>query len=409
MKNTIESKSFQLSLVKDAQSQIRDLLKAQMKNSVQDLIVNLFKNEVKELCGERFERKGDELFYRAGSDPGSTLVAGQRVSVKKPRVKNQDGDEVILKSYSALQDFDLLCENVMKHMVSGVSSRNYEGLLTEIAQSTGLKKSSVSKAFVQGSEDQLNLINSRSLKDHLFFAVMIDAIEFAGRHVLVALGFSDKGKKMILGLKEGSSENHEVCNDLMQSLIDRGFTTSDKILFILDGSKALSKSVTMTFGKNAIIQRCIRHKERNILKYLPKNNQAEFRRRWKLIHGSSNYIIAKQEFEKLFIWVQKINEEAANSMAECELDTLTVIKIGANGELRKVLHSTNAIESAFSNLRSKTNRVKNWKSGTNQVSRWSAVGLLAAEQRFLTIKGFKQIPILIQNLKNDLQIQVEVA
>ena len=111
MKNTMESKSFQLELVANAQSQVRDLLKAQMKNSVQDLIVNLFKNEVKELCGERFERKGNKLFYRAGSDPGSALIAGQRVSVKKPRVKNQDGDEVILQSYSAFQDFDLRFEN----------------------------------------------------------------------------------------------------------------------------------------------------------------------------------------------------------------------------------------------------------------------------------------------------------
>ena len=410
MQNTTNGQPFQpsFSLVQDTFSQIREMVGSQMRGAALDLLHGLFREEVERLCGMPFSRKGEAGFHRGGSDPGSVILQGQRVAVKKQRVK-KNGEEVVLESYAALQDFDLLCDRVMKHMISGVSTRNYEPLLEEIAGSTGLKKSSVSKAFVAGSREALEEINGRALGAYSWLAVMIDSLSFAGRAVTVALGITTKGEKLVLGLREGNSESHEVVKDLLSSLIERGMNRDERFLFVLDGAKALRKGVRQVFP-DFPIQRCVRHKERNVLEYLPKQYHMEFRRRWKLIHGSASYALAKAELEKLVAWLTGINHEALASLEEAEEETLTAIRLGAPRELRKSLQSTNPIESIFDGVRCKSARVKNWKSGVNQIARWAAVALLAGEKKLRCIRGIKEIPIVLANMReNSLQSESGVA
>lgn len=411
MKKTTEFVSFQPSfaVVRDRVSEIRDLVGVQMQGAAILLLQNLFKEEVDRLCGPSFSRKIDGRCHRGGSDPGSVKLQGQQIQVKKPRVKF-DGEEIQLESYQAFQDFDLLCDRVMKHMITGVSTRNYEPLLDQITKSTGLKKSSVSKAFVQGSEAALDEINSRDLSPFRFFSTMIDGVEFGGRMVIVAMGITDKGKKLLLGLRAGNTENSEVVTDLLQNLMGRGLRTDERILFVLDGSKALKKAVRAVFGDDCPIQRCIRHKERNICQYLPKQYHQEFRRRWKLVHGSTNFDTAENEMSALEHWLGQINHEALQSLEEAERETLTAIKLRASRELRKSLLSTNPIESVIDGIKTKTNRVKNWKSGPDQIQRWVAASLLEIEKKLRAVRGTDSINIVMMNMKKkDLQNQTEVA
>jgi transposase-like protein len=168
---------------------------------------------------------------------------------------------------------------------------------------------------------------------------------------------------------------------------------------VIDGAKALKSGIRKCFGHHHLIQRCIIHKERNIKKYLPEQYHAEFKRRWRLIHGLVEYEEAIIEYKKLFNWLSSINHEAAKSLDEAELETLTVVKIKAPALLRKTLCSTNPIESVFSSARRMMKRVKNWK-GVDQVSRWSASTLRESEKKFRTIRGFKEIELVKINMKN---------
>ena len=304
----------------------------------------------------------------------------------------------------------MLQERVVKHMMSGVSTRDYDGLLEEISGGMGLKKSSVSKAFVQGSREALDAINGRDLSSHSWISIMIDGIEFAGSCVIVVLGITTTGKKLILGLKRGETENWEVCKDLLQELFERKLKFDSPILFVLDGSKALKKAVRKVFGDSHPIQRCIRHKERNCLKYLPEQYHGEFRRRWKLLHGMSRFDDAKLEYDRLAHWLGNKNQEALASLEEAEMETLTVIQLEAGPLLRKTLASTNPIESAFNRVRARSTRVRNWKSGKDQITRWTASTLLEAEKKFRTIRGHKEIQSFVIELKNfNLQNQLQVA
>jgi putative transposase len=304
----------------------------------------------------------------------------------------------------------MLQGRVVKHMMSGVSTRDYDGLLDEVSGGLGLKKSSVSKAFVRGSREALESMNGRDLSGESWMAIMIDGIEFSGSCVIVALGISTTGKKLILGLKRGNTENSEVCKDLIQELAARGLQQDAPILFVLDGSKALQKAVRKVFGENQPIQRCVRHKERNILKYLPQQYHVEFRRRWKLLHGLARYDDAKLEYDRLMHWLGQRNQEALASLEEAGMETLTVLQLKAGPLLRKTLSSTNPIESAFDRVRSRTARVRNWKTGKDQIVRWAASTLLEAEKNFRTIRGYKEISSLLIELRNfNLQNQLKVA
>ncbi len=251
-------------------------------------------------------------------------------------------------------------------------------------------------------QKSLEAIQSRNLSQESFVALMIDGIEFSKRTVICVLGITSEGKKMILGLREGSTENAVIVTDLLQNLIERGLPQDSKKLFVTDGSKALRKSINDVFGQNSLVQRCIHHKERNILSYLPKEKHLEFKRRWKKLHGLEDYESAKKEHDSLLKWLKKISSEASESLKEAHLETLTVLRLKTPPLLRKTLSSTNPIESAFSIVRQQTGRVKNWKKNPRQISLWVAASLLHVEKKFRTIRGHKQIPLFIEEINKRL-------
>jgi transposase-like protein len=389
-----------LQLAKSSLLTMRMQLKERLREVALTLATDLMQEELLELCGPKYSRKEIDQAIRSGSDPGSIYLSGQRVKVRRPRAKDKNGREIDLDSYEALQDYDLLSKKITNFMLEGVSTRSYENLLEEVQDGVGLKKSTVSKAFKKGTQKMLEELNNRSLKEFTFIAIMIDSIELGGRAVLTALGITEKGKKLILGIREGTTESSEVVKDLFHNLTDRGLNIKNPILFVTDGAKALKKGILKLFGRDALIQRCIRHKERNIISYLPESYHLEFRRRWKKLHSMSTFDEAEKEYKSLVQYLGEINYEALNSLEEANMETLTVIRLGTPKLLRKTLLSTNPIESPFDFVRSKSNRVKNWNVGTKQICRWTASLLLQAEKRFHSVEGFREIPILTTNMKN---------
>jgi transposase-like protein len=305
------------------------------------------------LRGRRFARKRADLCHRGGWDPGSVMVRGQREEVRKPRAK-RGGQEAELATYRALQGLDLLSDRILGHRMAGVSTRKYDRLLDEVSGGLGLKRSSVSRAFVRGSRLALEEINGRDLSQEEWLGMMIDSLTFADRSVTVAMGITVQGRKKILGLKEGDTENWEIVRDLIQSLVERGLSPEVPLLFVMDGFKAFLKAIRKVFADRVPLQRYIRHKERNILKYLLQSYHAEFRRRWKALHSSVRSMDAQREHDRLVAWLQAINQAALASLEEAEGDTLTVLRLHVPPALRRTLLSTNRLESSFDGVRSRS-------------------------------------------------------
>ena len=111
---------------------------------------------------------------------------------------------------------------------------------------------------------------SRRLEDVRLAVMMLDGLEIAGRTHVVALGISTEAVKIPLGLWEGSTDNATLARTLLADLVDRGLDPEQAILFVIDGGKALRRAIKDVFGERALVQRCHRHKERNVTDLLPE-------------------------------------------------------------------------------------------------------------------------------------------
>lgn len=377
---------------------LRQSLYERFRGSILALVAEVLEEEVQALCGHLHARKPNRSIHRNGSDPASIVLSGQKIKIRKPRIK-QNKIERPLQNYKALQNKELMDETICKHMMSGVSTRDYADLVEHIAETTGISKSAVSRSFNRSSRQALDEVNGASLSDYKPCAMMLDGIHFGGSACMVAMGIDAQGCKRILGLREGATENSTVVSDLLQNLEARGLSTSQPTLFIVDGSKALKKAIVKVFGKRALIQRCIHHKKRNILRYLPDTRHREFSRRWKLVHETLCAKTAACEYAKLLEWLKGINCSAYQSLLESNEETLTVTRLGLRAPLlRKTLQSTNPLESMFSFAASRLKRVTHWQTQTDQVLRWVAAAGVRAQKRAKRVPGHLHLPAFVEIL-----------
>ncbi len=389
---------FRLVVGTETNALIREALRQELQRTTLQMVHRLFHDEIAALCGPRYARQRDVEAVRGGSEKGSILWEGKRMPVGRPRANDENG-EVLLESYAALNDYDLFSEEVQQLLIRGISTRDFSEVTRKLDADLPLSKSSASRAFIHASQKDLDRINRRDLAGEEYCVIMIDGIEKAGTHVIVALGFTTKGRKHVLGLRAGASENTEVVKDLLQSLIDRNLTTTPSVLFVLDGAKALRKAVKAHWGDRAIVQRCQLHKIRNVLSYLAKELQGTVERRMGNAYAMKTYDQALGELKKLIRWLRDRSGKAADSLAEGLEETLTVHRLDLPALLRTTFRSTNPIESMFDKVKTRGRRVKNWNAD-NQLARWSASALLLHQKKFRRIKGYRQLAKMIVSLQN---------
>lgn len=310
-------------------------------------------------------RSPDREATRFGSQRGVLILGGQKVRIDKPRARYlDDRGEVLLETYERLQRPDALSRSALAKMVRGVSCRDYEGVLDLACNAVGVKRSSVSRGFVRASADELEKLRARPLSDLRLVALFLDGIAFAGEMLIVSVGLDEQGRKHLLGLRQGGSENAEVCTSLLTELRERGLDTKRPILAVLDGAKALTCAVQQVWGERALIQRCQVHKKRNVKAHLAAEHHAELDRRLNIAYHGHDYDAALKQLHDTATWLNRLNPDAANSLREGLEETLTIVKLGLSETLRKTLATTNPIESALDTTRTVTRRVKRWRDGS---------------------------------------------
>ena len=227
---------------------IQQMLLARAKNSVLEMALDLLEQDMERLCGKPFGRKSEGMCHRGGSETTSLICDGARYSMRRPRARDANG-EVELPSLAKLRDRDLLDSQMQSRMVRGVSTRNYEDVISGFAQKTGISKSSVSRAFKRASKKDLEEINSCDLSQFRFVAILIDGTNIGGRMVVVAVGITDGSQKIPLGLKEGDTENAAVVKDLLTGLMARGFTFKTSRLLAARRRKGSESGRSGALGK----------------------------------------------------------------------------------------------------------------------------------------------------------------
>jgi len=370
-----------------------------VRQAALELINLLMQEEVRELVGERSHRQPDRTSNRWGSERGYCVVMGQKVPIQRPRVRSTDDQEVRLGSYEMFHRGEPLTETVWEKLMLGLSTRNYGQAVRQFAEAYGLEKSAISEHFIEASRTKLKEMMDRKLGQVRLCALLIDATPFAGQQMVVALGIKQDGQKMILGIRQGATENTTVVGELLGDLMNRGLDFSEPRLYILDGGKALPAAVKRYAGESAPIQRCQVHKRRNVLDHLTDEQRPSVAKKLNAAYALEKYDAAKEALNQLHRELMDLNPSAARSLNEGLEETLTVHRLQVPLSLRKTLACTNVIESAFSIVERVCSNVKRWHGG-DQRERWAGSGLLLAEKQFRRIQGYKQIPTLLRELES---------
>ena len=283
------------------------------------VLSEMLEEEVDDVVGPKGKWNPDRAAVRHGHDSGEVTLGGRRVEVRRPRVRTADGEaEVPLRTYEHFADRDPLARVVLERMLAGVSTRRYRRTqepvgeeVEAVARSTS--KSAVSRTFVERTRQALGELMSRQLADLRLAVMMIDGIELKERMMIVALGITTEGVKIPLGLWEGSTENATVATALLSDLVERGLDPEQGMLFVIDGSKALRKAVRTVFGE-VPVQRCVRHKERNVIRHLAERDRPPILARMRLAWAETDYDRALEQLKRLATELEHTHPGAAGSL-----------------------------------------------------------------------------------------------
>jgi transposase-like protein len=359
--------------------------------------------ELKTLAGARHSRDG--AASRWGNQPGSVYLGDEKFRVEVPRLRDtRRNREISLESYAAVQNPRSLDEGLMKKVLLGLSAGRFEETARTIPEAFGLSKSSVSRRFIRASSKKLKELGDRSLKKEDIVAVFVDGKSFAEDEIILAVGITLEGKKTILGFIQSASENGRVLKEFFEKLVERGLSYQEGILFVVDGSKGILKAIHEVFKGYALVQRCQWHKRENVLSYLPKNLQGEFKTRLTDAHHKPTYDEAKVALGRVRHDLLRVNQSAVASLDEGLEETLTLHRLGIFRELGRGFKTTNVIESINARIGQHTDKVDYWKT-SDQKHRWIAASLLDIEPRLNRVSGSKHLSILRAAIKRELKLE----
>jgi transposase-like protein len=349
-------------------------------------------------------RDDDRDLYWHGSQPGRVALLERQLRVDKPRLRRKktttgECGEVAIPAYTAMQGDQRLADRMLAIMMNGVSTRRYEKVLPEMAEQVGISKSEVSRETIEAGTRVLQELAERDFSTLDVLVIYLDGIQFGEYHVLAAVGVDEAGKKHVLGVRSGASENATVTLALLEDLTARGLRPDRRRLFVIDGAKALRRAIVQVFGAEHEIQRCRNHTLRNVVGHLPKEQhdqaRATLRAAWKLEAKDGT-----RKLEQYASWLERDWPDAAASIREGLDEMFTVNRLGLPSSLRKCLTTTNIIDSTHAGIRQRTRRVTNWKNG-EMALRWSATAFMTTEKNYRRVTGHDHLWMLKAHLDRD--------
>jgi transposase-like protein len=310
--------------------------------------------------------------------------------------------EVALPTYRQLQSAARAEDQVLTKVLKGLSCRDYESCAANVPEAFGLSASSISRQFQRASVKKLRELCERDLSAYDIVAVFLDGKTFGADEIVIALGVTIQGEKVILGFVQTATENEAVLTEFLKGLLDRGLRIDQGLLAVIDGSKGMRKAIQNAFGNRSLTQRCQWHKRENVVKYLAKSQQATFRRKMQQAYSQPTYDKAKKALQAVRAQLAILNQSSVASLDEGLEETLTLHRLGLFMELGRSFKTTNCIENLQALVGHRTDKVDHWKN-SDQKHRWLAASLLEIEPRLRTVCGRQHLKRLRTALQQELK------
>ena len=373
-----------------------------------DAVLQLSANQAAGGPAQQGKRRPGEVVFH-GRQPGQVMLSDRKLEVQRPRLrsKGRGGHEVEIPAYAAMRNRKQLGARMLDILMRGVSTRNYKEVIPQMAETAGVSKSAVSRQIVEASEAEVEALLNRRFDELKLLVIYIDGLIFGDYTMIGAVGVDVQGNKHVLGIREGATENSTVITALLEDIVARGVDPQRKMLFVIDGSKALRAAINAVFGAHQPVQRCRAHKLRNVLDYLSREDRPQvksvLRAAWKLPPKEG-----MARIKKLAAWLDQKYPSAASSLVEGLEECFTINRLDVPPSLYRCLATTNIIESPHAGVRIQTRRVTHWQNGS-MVLRWMASAFLRTEKRFNKIMGYRDLWTLEAILNPAQHASTEVA
>jgi putative transposase len=376
-------------------SEAGDIFRNYLRGAVRHMFAKVMEAEVELMTGPKYHPTENRVYRRAGSTDGRVLYEGREEAVKRPRVRRVGCDgstkEVQLETYMAAQEPSELEAAIVRAMAAGASTREVSAVYPESPKTS---RSNVSRLWATVGKSHVRELRTRDIASQDWLVLMLDGIHLSKDQTAVAaIGITSDGVKCVLDFELGNSENYEVCRDLLARIKSRGFKTAGRLLAVTDGAAALKKAILKHFD-DAIIQRCLVHKERNIRARLSMRDWGELARRFKRLREVQGECAAREALAELERFMKTKNAAALASLHEAGEELIALHKLDVPSTLHVSLLSTNVIENSYRNTRRKIGRVTRYRAETDQASHWLAFALSEAEKGFRRIQGYADLKYL---------------
>jgi putative transposase len=215
----------------------------------------IFTLSAEQIAGRRTPGKPSGEIRWHGSQPGKIKLADREVKVKRPRLRHKSEGEVKIPAYERLRQDRGLQQHMLGALMRGVSTREYDEVLPTMAETVGVSRSSVSRQAIEASAEQLKSLREKRWDTTEILVIYIDGQRFGAHHILSAVGVDREGRKHVLGIEAGATENAASVKRLLTHLRDQGLATDRTYLFVIDGAKALRAAIDEVFGTSQHVQR----------------------------------------------------------------------------------------------------------------------------------------------------------
>ena len=339
------------------QRQFQQYLRELARSGIRIVLERVMCEELDALIGVGWgesspKRKG----YRNGFYSRDLITSTGRIEdLKVPRDREGHFHTQVFERYRRFEP--QVADALTQMFVAGVSTQKV-GEVAQTLMGVAPSASTISR-LNQTLAQQFEAWRDRPLQEH-WRILYLDGIHFSIRHgdqadstiILTALGVDLAGNKEVLALRACAEESKDGWVCLLQDLRARGATQID--LIVTDGHEGLLAAVSELFAATPR-QRCLVHKQRNVLNAIPRRERTEVAAELMGIWQQPSQQEALTQLAAFKAKYGKRYPEAVRSLAEEEDKTLTFYEFPAT--MHRHIQTTNAIESLFSNVRQRTDQI----------------------------------------------------
>ena len=340
----------------ERQASLHELFQERLRLNIRHTLITILEEEVNDFIqAALYQRTPERKDYRNGYyERNLVTTAGEIEDLPVPRTRTGFQTELFERYQRRQAELD---EAILDMFVKGVSMEQV-GNIVETLTGNQPSPSTVSRVF-HTLEGEFEQWKTRSLKAHYLYAYA-DGTYFTVIYdhtgckmpILAVIGIDEAGHREVLAFTVGERENQAAWEDLLENLKERGVASID--LWITDGNKAMLNAINLKFSTSKR-QRCIKHKMKNVLGYIPEKQQDLVEPELKAIFYRPSREKAEQEAAAFVAKYEKVYPTAVDCLKRDLDDCLTFY--GFPEKHWKYIRTSNIIERLFGEVKKRSHKM----------------------------------------------------